>query len=220
MVSPDGGATWGPASKVFECVTVGGITITPDGVFHAAYEDEVDVWHAQSSDMGLTWTQNKIGPTSSELSLASDSPGNLYLADSMDSMWPEDCSEDCSETPRLRRSLDGGATWSDPMPLDEPEAPGAIRPTVAVDGRDIPYVSFYHALPVNESTWFESRVVRVSPEEGTANGTASEQPFSASAPFGVRGDYMGLAGLPEGVFAAWAGSDGASNVQIRGSRVV
>lgn len=215
MVSPDGGATWGPASKVLECVTFGGITITPDGVFHAAYQDARGVWHAQSSDKGLTWTQNKIGPTSTEVSLASDSRGNLFLADAIRT-------EDGRETPILRHSLDGGVTWSDPVALDEPEAPGTILPTVAVDGRDIPYVSFYHAMPVNETRWFELRVVRASPEDGTVNGTASRQPFSTSAPFSAdrRGDYMGLAGLPDGVFAAWAGGGAASNVQIRGSRVV
>lgn len=114
-------------------------------------------------------------------------------------------------TPALLWSDDGGATWRGPLRLDKPEAPGRVLPTLAVDGRGVPYAGFYHPLPdgnveFRATAWDGERV---------ASATLTRE---ATRPGGSVLHYVGLAGLPEGAFAVWIGGD-APSTDVHGSLV-
>lgn len=216
-VSTDGGNVWKATSPVAEGFFVSPSTaVSPHGTLHVAYMDDAyKAIHARSSDGGATWKATNIGFKGLGYQLVVSSNGELFLA-------ATERDSEGVERPILLRSWDDGATWSSPIVLDEAEAPGLALPAVAVDGRGAAYVSFYHPLP--EAGKNDLRTVRV--DDAFNDGTASLRPFvalglyhKASSYQGGKGDYMGIAGLPEGAFAVWVNGDSVLG-EIRGSRVV
>jgi hypothetical protein len=118
------------------------------------------------------------------------------------------------QTPVVRYSDDGGNTWTAPQAVDANDAPGWIVPTLALDTHGRAYVGFYH----HESDGTNHYWVAVT------NGTSWAKVRVDQAPIGSEGlglqlgHYMGLAGLPDGAFAAWI-SGQAPSTDLRGAVV-
>jgi hypothetical protein len=114
------------------------------------------------------------------------------------------------QTPLLTWSDDGGTTWSRPITLDAPEAPGWILPTLAVDGQGRVWSGFFHPLPdgANEYRMAAFTTLALGP---VRVNRASIGPQTLGLELG---HYMGLAGTPQGAFAVWvSGTVPATDLQ-------
>lgn len=121
---------------------------------------------------------------------------------------------DLEQVPVVRFSDDGGLTWSDSLPLDDVEAPGTTVPTLALDGRGLAYSGFYHHLRDGTNQYRVAVTDGLKVSRLRVDGSAiGEQRLGLQL-----GHYMGIAGLPDGVFATWV-SGQAPDTALRGAAV-
>lgn len=208
MLSDDDGKTWTRATTIaqgfFHQSTP---VVASDGALHVVYlslDEETLAYHALSTDRGATWRTVEIGPAAYEApSMISHPDGRLLLTLAL--------ADGDLSVPTLFVSDDDGATWAPGVPLDRPEHPGTPLASVAVDGRRVVYVGFYHATDADGG--FEYRLARV---EGGIVSEPLVASQSESRPGRMRLHYTGLAGLDEGVFGVWIGGT-APETTVRGA---
>jgi photosystem II stability/assembly factor-like uncharacterized protein len=124
FLSNDGGAHWEPRSQGLREADIGAVAVFPsDG--RIAYA--LGPGFAKTSDGGKTWSVDPFAPVASYGGLAADpsDPNVVYAADA---------------TAGIRKSVDGGATWSEPSPTGQFVNSIAIDPVhpsivYAADGR-------------------------------------------------------------------------------------
>lgn len=210
MFSQDGGATWTRAAPVAQgFFHQSAALIAADGAFHVVFLSLADVtmaYHARSTDRGATWSTAEIGPAAYEApSMALGLDGQLLLTLAI--------ADEELRVPTLFVSDDAGATWASGLPLDRPVFAGTPLASVAVDGRGVVYVGFYHATDADGG--FEYRLVKVD-EAVVSDPLVATQ--TESRPARLRLHYTGLAGLDEGAFGVWIGGT-APETTVRGALV-
>ncbi len=171
----------------------------------AAGPGPADVMSRSTFDRGVTWSPAiRLNETSGSVlnfdgrrdptpQVASDPQGRIYAT------WIESASNTV-----VRRSDDGGLTWSPPVVVNDVPQGFRWQPTVAV-GTD----------GVVHSTWYDRRtgnvnVVYASSSDGgqtwseNVRVTTMETPATMDGRSTRLGDYMGLAALPDGTaYAVW-----------------
>ena len=212
--STDGGRSWSPLSTVVSGKRLQGPSplVRDDGAWLVSYLDQSEqkAFTALSSDKGRTWDAQPLdastrfpvlakgrGPAGERIFLAypasGDGPGSR-------------------QTPTLRWSDDGGATWSPPLALDAPEAEGPALPALAAAPDGAAYVTFWH--PRGEGAQLRAVAFR---DGRLSEPLVLDETEGSSA---RTGHYMGLASLPDGsVFAAWNALRGGE-AAVTGARLV
>lgn len=212
-VSRDRGQSWSPPAVVWEGNSFGASpAVEPDGTYHIAVMEFPPPFQLKlftSRDRGSTWTMQELGetkwfPTLKAVERAEGS--TLFLA------YPRPGSEEGFQVPVLLSSEDSGASWSDPLVLDEPEAAAWTYLAMDVDGDGVLYATFYHARADGA---LDFRLVAVRPD-GSERRLVLD-PGAATAEAGIY-DYTGSAGLREGVVAIWMAGDGEGTT-LRGALV-
>jgi hypothetical protein len=203
--SRDGGRSWDAPRLVAKGGTLQGPSpaIGSDGAWHVAYEDLVarQAHVATSRDQGATWSGSTAAPNAWMPSLALGREAGhdrLFLA----AAAPHGAGavDAVPQAPTLCWSDDGGATWSPPLALDAPEAPGRVLQSVAVDQAGVAYVTYAHAKGQGPAAAAELRAVALRPGQWRADLTLDA---AIAGPTSSLGDYLGLAAAPEGAFAVW-----------------
>jgi hypothetical protein len=95
--------------------------------------------------------------------------------------------------------------------VDTPEAPGRATPRLAATGDGTVLLSWMHA----QSSGAELRVLAMRGNV-TSAALVLDRP---QAPSNLLGDYMGLAGTPDGAWAAWVTSADGKTFQLEAARV-
>ncbi|MEA3199762.1 MAG: hypothetical protein QOE90_1190 [Thermoplasmata archaeon] len=210
--SRDGGRTWSEPGLVARGGSLQGSSsgIGQDGAWYVAYDDTAArMTHvAASRDQGATWRDRAVAPDAWMPSLAvarGAAHDRLFLATGAPAGAGQQ--DAIPQVPTLRWSDDEGATWSDPVALDAPEAPGRVLPSVAADARGVAYVTFAHARGQGASATSEFRAVALAPGRWRADALLDP---SIAAPTSGLGDYLGLAPAPTGAFAVWTATNGKS----------
>lgn len=192
----------------------GAIAVLDDGALAMVFTDwrgslEEDfvrgAWFARYD--GAAWDVQLLDADASAYPVLAARDGVLAAA------WPRG-SINGPQTPLLSVSRDGGVSWSEPEALDAPAFAGVIHPTVAIDGRGVAWSGFFHHLADDANDY------RVAAWDGAARGplVVSRSPIGAHGPNLELGHYMGLAGLPAGVFAVWVSGD-VPATDLRGAAV-
>jgi hypothetical protein len=214
--STDGGRSWGEPLRVASgpWTTGSAPAVGSDGAWHMAYADLVarEARVATSRDRGATWTDASVapaawmpafavsrGPAGDRLFLASATPEGDGVGDAV------------PQTPTLSWSDDGGASWTTPVALDAPEAPGRVLPSVAVDADGVAFVTFAHARGDDASAF---RAVALRPGAWRADLALDE---AIAGPTWMMGDYLGLAGGARGAFAVWSTTEDGREWDVAGA---
>ncbi len=201
--SRDGGRTWSTPSLV----ETGGQwlgaapAILPDGTMAVAYVDalSLDLHVATSRDGGATWRAQPVGSAAFFPALAASGARLVLAYADSDERAPDVVQMDGKpQRVVVRVSDDAGATWSAPRTVDAPEAPGRATPRLAIAPDGTALLSWMHAT----SAGAELRVVAMR-GDSISTPLALDRP---QAPSSLLGDYMGLAGTPDGAWAAWVTS--------------
>lgn len=199
-VSRDGGRSWSAPAYVARGDDLQGSAsaVGADGAWYVAYVDlAARTAHvAVSRDQGATWRDRAAAPAVWMPSLALAGTGGrerILLATPAGGPGEVDA---IPQTPTLSWSDDGGATWTPPLALDAPEAPGRVLPSVAADRDGTAYVTFAHATEQGP----QFRAVALRPGQWRADLVLDP---AIAAPPSLLGDYLGLAGGPAGAFAVW-----------------
>lgn len=175
--------------------------IGPSGTWYVAFMNFVEkptVFLAASLDQGATWGIQTVVEQSAwgfpVLRAGPFAPGGaerLFLAYAAE--------EDGREVPVLIVSDDGGASWTRPLRLDEPDGEASwiqVAMDVAVDGTV--HAGFFHGAADGA---LEYRAA--SAREGALLGWAVLD-TGLKGSTDARGHYTGIAALPQGAFATWA----------------
>lgn len=214
-VSTDSGRTWSQPVQLPQLwATNAAPAIAPDGTFYVGHDggaSEGEMSLAVSKDRGSTWDVRPIGTDNAEdnvyLALVSREDGLRLVVTYVQAL------EDGLGVPVLRWSDDEGATWSEPLPLDEPGRAGRMLPNLAADAQGRVVAGYYY--PVGETEEEEFRAV-------AWDGQALEGPVALNqepmAPGSIKLHYVGVAGLPEGAFAVWIAGDSPATA-VHGARV-
>ena len=217
-LSRDDGETWSAPSIAARRFLFGpSPLISPDGSLHIAYyrfpghsrccgtgaQFPTDIFLTSSDDGGATWNDRPVaeGSAMSAPSLAIAPGGRLYLA-TVRAEEPEPAPSTVPNhaVPLLLWSDDAGATWSEPLVLDVPPAPGNPLPRLAIDpASGVAYVVYY--APTDE-TQMEVRAVAFVDGALRAPLTLTKERIEPGA---AQRDYLGLDATADGVLAAWVG---------------
>jgi hypothetical protein len=219
-VSKDGGKTWSPPGLVAKGgggreIDGGAPAIGHDGVYYVASWDfsKNEAILATSKDQGATWALQSLGPTHAFPTIRVHAlPGGkdrITIAYSIGGGSKP-------ETPALVTSDDGGTTWTKPLLLDSPEAPGYIAPAMDLDAQGRAWVGFFH--PKGDGSQNDYRVAMV--DNGSVVGpiVVSSSSIGAETRGLTLGHYMGLASLPDGALPVWV-SGTSPATDLRSARV-
>jgi hypothetical protein len=141
--SSDRGQTWSKPANVSDTPAKSydpAIAISPDGTFHVVWVDTnqegeaPDIWYAQSTDKGATWSKAKnVSRTpgvSSQPAIACGPKGEIYVC------WVDTAAADALPDIFFCASTDGGKTFGDPV--DASETPHiSATPDIAADANGI-----------------------------------------------------------------------------------
>lgn len=216
--STDGGATWSEPT-----VALGGgggwfgaaPAQTSDGALHVAAVDmgTLEMRLATSPDGGETWTNASAGGATHPPSLVADG-GRLVLAyggivEKGGATYEQDRKP---QRAMYAVSEDAGATWEHHELEPAAEAPGRAMPqAVALAGGGVVV------------TWHQHDAEGASLRVAALGDEAAGAPFTLDtprAPATSLGDYMGLAGAPGGVVAAWVTSPDGETFDVVLARLV
>lgn len=201
-VSSDGGKTWSPPA-IIEASSAGGPSfnapfpaIDEECAWHVAYRDMVanELHVATSRDQGGTWQIAKLGPIAWFPTILSHE-SRLILAYPLPS--------EAGERPVLRASDDGAATWTEPVVLDEPTAPGQTLFTIDAHPEHGIRGIYVHNKAADAS---ELRAISIGRDLETSDPVVLDAEIGA--PGEMLGHYLGLSVGPSGAYAAWTASDG------------
>lgn len=200
--SRDGGRSWSAPTLVEKGGQWLGAApaILPDGRMAVAYVDilSLDLHVATSADGGRSWTPRSVGSAAFFPALVAVGPTLLLATAASNESAPDTIQMD--EKPQrveVRASEDGGASWSAPRVVDDPEAPGRATPRLASAGSTA-LLSWFHAVDGGA----QLRVVALRGDDVSAPLVLDEP----HAPSSALGDYMGLAATPTGAWASWVTS--------------
>lgn len=201
--SKDGGKTWTAPARIRDGKYSGAFpAIGADGawyVAHMAY-GEPAVRLATSRDEGKTWETSVIADDGSAwypnfpnlVARVVDGDERLFVS------YVHEDTDAKTETPRLRWSDDGGASWSEPVDLAPPGARIWSQPALAVGADGTAFVSFYRADAEDAPT----RYVAVAVKDGVASPPVVVDD-GLEGQTGTRGHYTGIAATPDGALATW-----------------
>ncbi|MGQ0537284.1 MAG: sialidase family protein [Methanobacteriota archaeon] len=212
--SSDGGRTWTEPGLVAQGQWLGGSApvILTDGRWVVAYADRVagTLLVATSDDRGATWASEEVAPAALRPSLrVARNLGEERLVLAYASLVE---GEEGFETPTLRESRDGGATWGPPVLLDVPENAGVSLATLDVSPDGTAYVAWFHVRSGGDRSDLLLATVR---------GGAASPPRvigTIEIPTSRVGHYFGLAADDRGAFLAWVDETGAG-VDLVGGRI-
>lgn len=199
VASRDSGRSWGEPSLAAPGTALEGPSpvIAADGAWHVAYVD-LDARRAHvatSRDEGASWSDQDVMASAWMPSLAAAGPRLWLVASPPVGEGKVDAAK---QQTAVAWSDDGGATWSEPLVLDEPEAPGRTLPSAAVAPDGTLFVTFAHAVNDKASTF---HAVALRPEGTRANLTLDD---AIHGPTTGMGDYLGLGAGPDGAFGVWS----------------
>jgi hypothetical protein len=157
--SGDGGQSFSPAVTLADGVNIGAVPLVgPDGVVHVVWAQIADggrgdtgLYTASSADGGVTWSEPALVSAVDAAGVRGMRVGDGLPAATVDARtgalyvaWEDSRFTGNVDQILLTRSLDGGATWSDPVLVsDGPDNRAAFTPAVAVDGSGRVGVSYY-----------------------------------------------------------------------------
>lgn len=201
--SRDGGRSWSAPTPLASGGYVQGSSpaLGSDGAWHVAYVDLAarETHVATSRDEGSTWSDVVVAPGAWMPSLAvARAPGGDRLLLAFAAPGGAGDPDAVEQTPMLSWSDDGGATWTAPLALDAPEAPGRVLPSVAADGAGVAYVTFAHPRGPDAS---EFRAIALRPGAWRADLVLDD---AIAGPTRLMGDYLGLGAGASGAYAVWS----------------
>ncbi len=214
--SRDGGRTWSPARPVDDRPESDFQGASPlvgeDGTWHVAYfdYDTHALRLATSRDQGASWDVREIG-LATFIPFLKAGPGprgeRLWLS------FPMPAGEE-EEQPALVWSDDGGATWTQPLVLDEPQPVQASIPALDVAPDGMAYVGWFR----NECGDGCSASLIVQAFRGDVAGPPLMVHGDIPGSGADVGHYFGLAALPDGAIAAYT-AQGESSRNVFAARL-
>lgn len=207
------GLAWSEPETLVRSTVSGAFPIAlADGTWLVSYHETnaQEVVVARSTDQGSSWTDVRLGASTKFPVLARSA---TPLGERVHVAYPLGQDDrDGEQRVVARWSDDGGLTWSEPLLLDAPAAPGRTIPALAPAPDGGAFATFFSprgggaehvALHIRGDGALSPRTV-LSAHEG---------------PTSVTGDYMGIAPLPAGgAFAVWTTS-ADDGLALRGARI-